>query len=136
MSVNGSCLCGAIRYEIASQLVDAGNCHCSMCRKAHGAAFATYASVDPNEFRWTSGEGFVSYYECSPKASRMFCSVCGSTLGGTEEGQINSVTLGTVEGDPGVRPRSHIFVGSKAPWHEISDTLPQFEEWPPGETWV
>jgi hypothetical protein len=136
MSVNGACLCGAVRYEISSPLVDAGNCHCSMCRKAHGAAFATYASVGPDEFRWKCGEEFVSFYESSPNESRVFCSVCGSTLGGAEDGKINAITLGTVDGDPGIRPRSHIFVGSKAPWHEISDALPQFEEWPPGDAWA
>jgi hypothetical protein len=136
MSIEGACLCGAVRYEIVGQFLDAGNCHCSMCRKAHGAAFATYANVDPAEFRWTSGEEIVSYFECSPNASRMFCRVCGSTLGGTEDGRVDSVTLGTVEGDPGIRPRSHIFVGSKAAWHEISDALPQFEGWPPGDEWA
>jgi len=136
MPINGGCLCASVRYEIVTQLIDAGNCHCSMCRKEHGAAFATYASVDPGDFRWTCGEEFVSYYECSPKACRMFCRVCGSTLGGTDDGQITSVTLGTIDGDPGIRPRSHIFVGSKAPWHEITDALPQFEEWPPGDGWA
>jgi hypothetical protein len=136
MPISGACLCGAVRYEISRRLLDAGNCHCSMCRKIHGAAFATYAEVDPEEFSWTCGEELVSFYEASPKASRMFCSVCGSTLGGTEDGRVNAVTLGTVAGDPGIRPRSHIFVGSKAIWHEISDSLPQFEDWPPGDGWA
>lgn len=104
MSVNGACLCGAIRYEIASQLVDADICHCSMRRKAQGSAFATYASVDRNEFRWASGEELVSYCECSPNACRISCGVCGSTLGGAEDVENNSVTLGTVDGDsPGGR---------------------------------
>ncbi len=136
MPITGSCLCGAVRYKIEGQLLDAGNCHCSMCRKAHGAAFATYANFTPADFRWTSNEEFVSYYESSPSESRVFCSVCGSTLGATEDGRIHSITLGTVEGDPGIRPRSHIFVGSKAPWHEISDNLPTFEKWPPGDGWT
>ena len=136
MPISGACLCGAVRYENARRLLDAGNCHCTMCRKAHGAAFATYAEVDPKEFSWTCGEELVAFYEASPNASRMFCSVCGSTLGGAEDGRINAVTLGTVEGDPGIRPRSHIFVGSKAIWHEISDSLPQFEDWPPGDGWA
>ena len=136
MPISGACLCGAVRYEIARRLLDAGNCHCTMCRKAHGAAFATYAEVDPKEFSWACGEELVAFYEASPNTSRMFCSVCGSTLGGTEGGRINAVTLGTVEGDPGIRPRSHIFVGSKAIWHEISDSLPQFEAWPPGDGWA
>lgn len=136
MSITGSCLCGAVRYEIEGHLVDAGNCHCSMCRKAHGTAFATYANVDPKEFHWTCGEELVSCYESSPNSNRMFCSVCGSTLGATEGGRIDSVTLGTVERDPGITPRSHIFVGSKAPWHDITDSLPQFAEWPPGDEWA
>jgi hypothetical protein len=136
VAINGACMCDAIRYEINGPLRDAGNCHCSMCRKGHGAAYATYASVDAETFRWVCGEELVSIYESSPGSGRMFCSVCGSTLGGTENGRINSVTLGTIEGDPGIRPRSHIFVASKAPWHDISDDLPQFEEWPPGEEWA
>ena len=136
MLITGACLCGAVRYEINGQLLDAGNCHCSMCRKAHGAAYATYANVDPEEFHWVCGEELLSCYESSPNSGRIFCSVCGSTLGGTEDGRIDSVTLGTVECDPGIRPRSHIFVGSKAPWHEITDGLPRFEEWPPGDEWA
>ncbi len=136
MLINGSCMCGAIRYEIDGPLRDAGNCHCSMCRKAHGAAYATYAAVDPESFRWVCGEELVAFYESSPNAGRIFCSTCGSTLGATESGRIDSVTLGTIEGDPRIRPRSHIFVGSKAPWHDITDDLPRFDEWPPGDEWV
>jgi hypothetical protein len=136
MSINGACLCGAVRYEIRGQLLDAGNCHCLMCQKGHGAAHATNANVDPEEFRWTCGKELLSSYESSPNSSRLFCSVCGSKLGATEDGRIDSVTLGTVEGDPGIRPRSHIFVGSKAPWHQITDALPRFETWPPGDEWA
>ena len=136
MAITGSCLCGAVRYEISGRLLDAGNCHCSMCRRIHGAAFATYASLRPGSFRWMCGEELVTHYDSSPNMGRMFCSLCGSILGATEGGQIDSITLGTVEGDPDIRPRSHIFVGSKAAWHEISDGLPQFEEWPPGDGWT
>ena len=136
MPVVGSCLCGAVRYEISGKLRDAGHCHCSMCRRAHGAAFATYASVEPAAFRWVAGAELVSYYESSPDAGRIFCRVCGSTLGSMESGQIESITLGTVLGDAGVAPRSHIFVGSKARWDRITDDLPHFEEMPPGEGWA
>lgn len=132
MTIRGSCLCGGIRYEIDGQLRDAGNCHCSMCRRAHGAAFATYAQVRLDEFSWVSGEELVSVYESSPGGYRCFCRVCGSPLGArAKDGKLSWVTLGTVEGDPGVRPNAHIFVGSKAPWYEIADHLPQFDEWPP-----
>ena len=86
-------------YEV-SALHGAGHCHCSMCRRAHGAAFATYVGVDAEEFRWTSGENLVTNFD----AGRCFCCKCGSTLGGTKEGKINSVTLETVNGGPDVRP--------------------------------
>lgn len=132
MTIKGSCLCGSVRYEIAGPVARAGHCHCSMCRKTHGAAFVTWAIVSPDQFRWTSGEEFVQGYASSPGRERCFCRKCGSSLAATHSGQVTEVALGTADGDPGVRPMEHIFVGSKAPWHDITDALPQFEEWPPG----
>ena len=101
-----------------------------MCRRQHGAAFATYADFNPGDFSWIAGEDLVKVYESEGGGGWCFCSECGSTLAGSENGEITSITLGTVDGDPGVRPESHIFTGSKAVWHEITDNLPQFEEWP------
>ena len=131
LAIKGGCLCGRVLYEISEPLVHADHCHCSMCRRQHGAAFSTYADVDSGAFRWTSGEDHITVYETTAGGGWCFCSECGSSLAGTEKGRITSVTLGTVEGDPGIKPDSHIFVGSKALWHEITDDLPQFEEWPP-----
>ncbi|MDH3646767.1 MAG: GFA family protein [Gammaproteobacteria bacterium] len=134
MTVQGGCLCGAVRYEISGPLGDAGSCYCSMCRRAHGAAFGTYAKLNENDFKWLSGEEMVAKFESSPNGFRCFCRTCGSPLGAGADGdKLGWVTLGTIEGDPGVRPQAHIFVGSKAPWYEITDGLPQFEEWPPGQ---
>ena len=131
MTIEGGCLCGKVRYEISGPLFNADHCHCSMCRRQHGAAFATYAEFHPGDFEWISGEDLVKVYETMPGVGWCFCRECGSTLAGTDEGKITTVTLGTVEGDPGVRPESHIFVGSRAHWHDIHDDLPQFEERPP-----
>jgi hypothetical protein len=97
-----------------------------MCRKSHGAAFATWASVYPDQFRWTSGVEFVERYESSPGKERRFCKKCSSPLVSTAK--ITEGVLGTVDGDPGVRPGEHIFVGSKTPWYEIVYALPQLEE--------
>ncbi len=134
MPIRGGCLCGGVQYEIDGQLGEAGNCHCSMCRRAHGAAFGTYARVNVDQFSWISGEELLSVYESSSGGFRCFCRICGSPLGTRAEGgELGWVTLGTVEGDPGVRPVDHCFVGSKAPWYEITDKLPQFDEWPPKE---
>ena len=134
VAIKGGCLCGRVRYEITGPLFNVDNCHCSMCRQQHGAAFSTYAEFDPGDFRWVSGEDHVKVYETLAGIGWCFCRECGSTLAGTENGRITVVTLGTIEGDPGIQPEFHIFVGSKAKWHEINDDLPQFDEWPP-DTW-
>ena len=131
MTIHGGCLCGKVRYRIDGPLLDADNCHCSMCRRQHGAAFATYADFDPKHFRWICGEALVRVYETPAGAGWCFCSECGSSLAGTEHGVVDSIALGTVEGDPGIRPQAHIFAGSGADWYEITDDLPRFEERPP-----
>ena len=130
MAIKGGCLCGEVRYEIAGRLIAADHCHCSMCRRQHGAAFATYADFNPNDFKWISGEDLVKVHETTSDAGWCFCRQCGSTLAGTVNGKPTAITLGTVEGDPGIKPEMHIFVGSKAQWYEISDNLPQFAKRP------
>jgi hypothetical protein len=131
MSIRGSCLCGGVRYQ-----VDHGgfgrvvNCHCSMCRKATGAAFRTRASVLPRAFHWLSGEELISRYESSPGETRTFCSVCGATLATFFGDHANEIglPLGTLDADPGVRASAHVYVDSKAPWFEITDALPRFAQ--------
>ena len=80
MTLNGSCLCGKIRYRITGPLHSVLNCHCSMCRKAHGAAFRTRAAVKTAEFEWLDGEALLTRYESSPGEHRSFCSRCGSNV--------------------------------------------------------
>ncbi len=132
MKLQGGCLCGGIRYEIDGPLTEVGNCHCSMCRRFHGAAFGTYGKVSAENFRWLSGQDLLSTYETSPGIGWAFCRVCGSSIGMPYRGKLSEVTLGTLDADPGVRPTVHIFVGSKASWYEITDSLPQHDTWPPG----
>ncbi len=133
VAIQGGCLCGEVQYEVIGSLDHAHNCHCSMCRRQHGAAFATYADVSPDAFNWVVGENLIKTYESPAGAGWCFCSECGATLAGTQDGKVVFVTLGTVDGDPGVSPESHIFVGSKAPWHEIVDKQPQYDERPQNE---
>lgn len=132
MTMRGSCLCGAVRYEITGSFLFLGHCHCSRCRKSHGAAFATWGILEPGQFRWVHGEEAVRRYESSPGRERCFCGTCGSPLASMHGGATGEVVIGTLDDDPGARPREHIFVGSRAPWHEITDTLPRHEGWPPG----
>ena len=132
MAITGSCLCNSINYAINGAIEVMGNCHCSICRKSHGAAFVTWVVINPDQFRWTAGEEFVQGYDSSPGIQRCFCKKCGTTLATSHNGKISEVAVGTIDGDPGIRPGAHIFVGLKTPWYEITDTLPQFAQWPPG----
>ena len=131
MAIKGSCFCGAIKYEIKGTLKDAMSCHCSMCRKAFSSQASAFARINPDEFSWLSGENLLSTYESKTGAGIQFCSKCGSTLCGTNNGKVIGVTLGCVEGNPKIEIEKHIFVGSKATWEIIPKGVPQYEEWPP-----
>jgi len=132
MAIHGGCLCDGIRYEIAGTLETALNCHCTMCQRAHGSAFATFALVrNPGDFSWVKGADLVNVYHSSEEGRRGFCRVCGSQLGSVgEDGKLRWLTLGTIAGDPGLRPTANMYVAFKAPWFDIADGLPQFAETP------
>lgn len=130
MIYNGTCLCGGIRYEIHGPLDTVVNCHCSDCRKAHGAAFRTRASVKRKDFHWVSGADLLTRYESKPGELRTFCRVCGSNLVTEfrDSPEELGFALGTLDTDPYVTPECHVWVSDKAPWHKIVDDLPRFEE--------
>lgn len=130
--VRGSCLCGEVAWEAAPPFELMTHCHCSLCRKAHGAAFATFVAAPVAGFRFVRGEAGISRYESSPGFLRSFCGRCGSAVPSVEEGERIFLPAGCLDDDPGVRPLAHIFVGSMAPWHALSDALPRFETMPPG----
>ena len=132
MLVTGGCLCGAIRYEAQGPLRYLTHCYCSMCRRAHGAMFATFGAAKREQFRLLSGSGELRTYRNPPNVQRSFCGTCGSTLfwERIDQPKYISIAVGTVAGDPGSRPLAHIYVGSKAEWWEITDHLPQYEEEP------
>lgn len=127
--MTGSCLCGTVRYEADGELAALHHCHCSRCRKQHGAAFATAGFVPASYFRWVSGEKVLRSYRAPGWSStRLFCGTCGSSLGGRDDSLPDFVVVnaGTLDDDPGARPLFHIYVGSKAPWFTITDGLAQF----------
>ena len=131
MAVNGSCFCGAVTYQVDGNLRDARSCHCSMCRRAFSSQASAFARLNTDEFSWLTGKNLLTTYESKAGAGIQFCSKCGSTLSGTNEGKVIGVTLGCVEGDPNIEIGMHIFVGSKATWEVIPEGAPQYEEWPP-----
>ena len=129
MHVMGSCLCGAVRFEVRGPFLRASHCHCSRCRKHSGTAVCTQARVRRESFRLLAGEGALRVYRPAPGAAvKAFCTICGSSLfgGSWPEGEEISIRLGAFDDDPGIRPQYHTFVDSRAPWDTIGDDLPQF----------
>jgi hypothetical protein len=126
----GSCHCGAVRFEITGEIRRFQHCHCHTCRRIHGTVYGSSAVTDREGFTLTQGAEAITEYESSPGKKRCFCSRCGSHVYAYRDAEPRFVVLrmGTVHGDPGVRPTRHIWVSQKAPWYEIHDDLPQLEE--------
>lgn len=122
--LTGGCLCGDVAWELDAAPAWMTHCHCSRCRKAHGTAFSTFVGSRSSAFRWTRGEGSVRGFSSSDLLRRTFCARCGSKLPVRWQDEVQ-LPAATLEGELGVRPSKHIFVASKAPWHEIRDALPQ-----------
>lgn len=131
-TLRGQCLCGAVRYAVANAFRYAFNCHCSQCRRATGSAFKPFAGIESEALRLTAGEGQTLVYGDPQAAHDVHCGRCGSLLYSVvREGAYVHVTLGTLADRPNIRPTGHLFVRSKAPWFEIADSLPQYDEFPP-----
>jgi hypothetical protein len=132
--LRGGCLCGAIQYEIVGPIGKALYCHCSMCRKFPGTAFRARLSVPKSSFRFVQGEDLLTSYRSSADTIKRFCRICGSPIVNSWDPEPDSygLAMGSLDDDPGVRvrPLCHIFVGSKAPWYEITDSLPQYQKSP------
>lgn len=130
--IEGRCECGKVEYEVAGELVNFCHCHCSICRRLHGAAFVSWGGVKRDDFTYRSGESETRKYAFSEKADSIFCVHCGSRLlvDYKPETDMLYLALGTVVGDVDCPPGFHQFVGSKADWYEISDDFPQHHGWP------
>ena len=127
----GSCLCGDVAFAINGPVEQMANCHCSMCRKFHGAPFATFGVVAPSDFEWLGGQDKVIHYQSSSRGWRNFCPRCGSGVPACPPGgPFALVPMGNVADDPQCQPELHFFVGSMASWHRIADDLPQHDEYP------
>ena len=129
--LKGSCLCGAVRYEVEDAFRYALNCHCSRCRRATGAAFKPFGGIEASHLRIVSGTQHLHRHG-EAAGHDAHCVHCGSLLYSVvANGSMVHVTYGTLADAPTLRPTAHIFVGSKAAWFIITDTLPQFPEFPP-----
>ena len=151
---HGSCLCGKIKFTISGVIKDIVCCHCSLCRKAQGSAYATNANVEIKKFNFESGEDNLTAYNSSsarPEQTsfvkvilnepqrgsivqiKYFCKTCGSPImsKNTSSPENIRIRLGTIESNIIERPTAHIFVSSKANWDDITNTLPQYEKYIP-----
>jgi len=127
--LSGKCECGAVRYRVADEFRYAANCHCSNCRASTGSAFKPFAGIEREKLEVTGGaDKLLIWGDADNNHTR--CAVCGSLLYSVvRDGAYVHVALGSLADEPRVRPTEHIFVGSKAPWFEITDELPQREEY-------
>lgn len=127
--ISGSCLCGAVRYSVADEFEAAFNCHCSRCRRATGSAFKPMAVIGFDKVKFTQGQDDLLIFGEPSGTHDIHCRRCGSFLLSyiAESGNAH-VAMGTLIDTPSIKPQFHIFVGSKAPWYEITDALPQFDE--------
>ncbi len=132
--MNAECLCGRVRIEITGKLGPVVYCHCSRCRKASGTAFTANADVRRKYWTFVSGHDLIREFESSPGVFLAFCSGCGSPVYSRrpDAPDMLRLRLGLLNDDPERRALAHFWVGSKAPWFEITDALPQFAAGPTG----
>lgn len=135
-TVKGSCLCGAVAYEITGPFKIFQYCHCSRCRKITGSAFSPNIFVSPDQFKWLRGEIYINRYEL-PGAKYFktcFCKQCGSTLPWTVKTGVNVVVpAGTLDETPDIEPAQNIFCRSKAAWYKDPASLEHHDELPSGK---
>jgi hypothetical protein len=132
--IQGSCLCGGVRFEIDRAIGPFELCHCRRCRKVSGSAFMAGLGVYRDEFRYLAGHDLIRAYEApileGPPAYRVcFCGVCGSCVPDPQgDSEWFEIPAGLLDADPEVRPDKHIYVDFKADWFAITDLLPQFDK--------
>lgn len=133
MEATGGCHCGHLRYQVRGAFGPVANCHCAFCRRVHGAAFTTVAFIAPDCFTWLSPSTNPSRYHTPLGAVRSFCGRCASPIFNyspvLELGAVITNSLDSSQPPPWL----HVNVESKAPWLEIADELPRFQQWPTSE---
>lgn len=127
---SGSCLCGKVIYEVSKPIKFVAHDHCSICRRAHGAAFVTWCGVksEKDQFRLVSGREYLQSYKSTKEAERQFCKICGSQLFFRSENWPGEVhfTRASVHQRMDERPKLHVYYSDKADWFDGADDLPKY----------
>jgi hypothetical protein len=123
----GGCLCGAVRFRVELPTLFCGHCHCSMCRRSHGAGFVTWFAVPRASFRVETGEAELTRFRSSEHGTRSFCRRCGSSLfcESTHYPDVVDITLASMQGPIDRPPASHIYFDDRADWIIVNDGLPR-----------
>ena len=129
--LSGRCACKAVAYEVPDEFVAAYNCHCTNCRAMTGSAFLPWGEIERAKLRVTQGADSVSVIGDAGGIHEARCRACSSLLYWTvRDGAFVRIPYGTLVDEPSLKPTAHMFVGSKAPWYEIVDDLPQHDAAP------
>ncbi|MBW2421870.1 MAG: GFA family protein [Deltaproteobacteria bacterium] len=123
----GSCFCGEVRFTVALPSLVSAHCHCTMCRKLHGAAFVTWFTLPREQFALETSEAGLVRYSSSDHASRSSCGQCGTPLfyeSDERPGQVD-VVLASMEEPIDREPQMHIFFDDRAAWSVVDDGLPR-----------
>jgi hypothetical protein len=124
--LRGRCECRAVAYEVEDAFAYALNCHCSNCRASTGSLFKPFGGIGRDKLRVTQGGDTLLVWG-TEDANHTRCGICGSLLFSVVDADRVHIALGSLVDEPTLKPTAHIFVGSKAPWEEILDDLPQRE---------
>ena len=128
--LTGGCYCGAVGYSVDDSFDYALNCHCGNCRRTTGAPFKPFAGIAHDHLNLIHSADKLLVYG-DDLINNTHCGTCRSLLYSVvRDGQWVHIAMGTLIDTPTIRPTAHIFVGSKAPWYDITDALPQYQEFP------
>ena len=130
--LDGNCECKEISFEINQEIKYFSHCHCSQCRRCHGSAFASFIEVEKSLFQYKSGTKKIKSYSSSEHCERMFCEICGSNIMFFNKNKPEKyyISVGTINKNISLPEAHHVFVGSKASWYDINDSLKQHLEYP------
>ena len=128
-AARGACYCGRVRFEAELPPRFVCHCHCENCRRAHGAAFVTWAGFRTDQVRMTAGADELRRYRTETDALRTFCGTCGSPMGFEADHYAGGMHLyaATLEDPRNFEPTFHVNYQSKLPWLQIDDDLPKYE---------
>jgi len=134
VTLKGSCLCGAVKYEVSGEPARFYHCHCTRCRKATGTGHASNLFLQPGTLTWTAGTEQIRSYKV-PEAKRFtnqFCATCGGRVPRQAAGtDIVMIPAGSLDEEAPIPPQARIFAGSRAGWSCTGDALPAYPEYAP-----